>query len=156
MKKHKRRTYSGTLERVLLRRCHGKQARDSREDVDAGAAQIEFVLLAPFVVLTLSIMPIELGMWWHTRHMMVAAAHEGARSAAEFGKTPAAAQRDGQTAVTNFVGNNRSVDINTVVINRGAEEVRVRIDGRVESVVPGITWNRTVEVTAPVERFVSR
>lgn len=123
---------------------------------DGGAAQIEFVLLAPFVVLTLSIMPIELGMWWHTRHMMVAAAHEGARSAAEFGKTPAAAQRDGRAAVTNFVGNNRSVDVNTVVINRGAEEVRVRIEGRVESVVPGITWDRSVEVTAPVERFVSR
>lgn len=132
----------------------GKRVRLS-VNADDGVAQAEFVILAPFVVLFLSIMPVELGMWWHTRHMMVAAAHEGARAAAGIDKNAAEARRDGQTAVADFVGNNRSVDLGQVVINRGAEVVTVRVEGRVESVVPGIAWDRAVEVTAPVERFVA-
>jgi len=127
-----------------MRVCKPKRLRGDNGDV------------APLVVLTsltvfLVMFVVQLGLYFHARTVVNAAAQDGLRAA----QLEGAGESNGQQAAAQILGGSSNLLVNKVVAveYRSAVEVEVRISAEVVSLVP--FWNGTITSTAvgPVERF---
>ncbi|WP_017587162.1 TadE/TadG family type IV pilus assembly protein [Nocardiopsis ganjiahuensis] len=113
-----------------------RQPKDDRGSAELAVAAPALLLLVMLVV--------QAALWMHGEHVAADLARRTAEQArtVEGGSAPAAPSSG---SVLREVG---------VSVDRGAEEVRVTVNGTVPSLVPGISWTVEHVSVAPVERYV--
>jgi len=115
-----------------------------------GSASTELVIVTP-LLLVLVLASVHVGLWFHARHIVDAAAQEGARSARAVGATDDAGyQRAAQ--MLHELGSGAVTDP-AVTVTRTAGTVTVTVTGRSPAVVPGLTMSVSATTTSPVEEF---
>lgn len=129
-----------------------RPATSSRRS-ERGSATIELLILLPALFAVMFI-GVQAALYHHARQVAIAAAQEGARTAAgEHGSEAA-----GTTAATTFVRDAGGDDVlagATVSVSRSATTAVVVVTGRSLSVVPGwspVVWQRA---SMPVERVTA-
>lgn len=122
---------------------------------DAGSSVVEFVLLTSVVMLLLGFLPIQVGLWWHERHLLSAAAGEAALAASVAGADSGDAQGRAVEAASRFLETSRVANLSDVSVRYRQDVVQVAVTGEAITAVPGIRWTMTGRAQAPVERFVA-
>ncbi|MFV2196721.1 TadE/TadG family type IV pilus assembly protein [Nocardiopsis sp. LOL_012] len=117
-------------------------------DDDRGSSA-ELVVATPLLLL-LVLFVIQVALYMHADHVAAAIARQSVEAArtVEGAGGQAAAE-----AIADELGGSLLLD-RSVSVDRGATEVTVVVQGRVQSLVPGTTWNVHHDLSAPVERFV--
>ena len=117
---------------------------------DRGSAAVELVLLTPLLMVCVLVV-VQFALWQHARHVLLAAAQEGARAARAQGATAV----DGRTRAYDYIMQ-LGPDLVTapvVEVDRGVDAVTVRIRGQAVNIVPGLPLMVTATSAGPVERF---
>lgn len=117
---------------------------------ERGSSAIELVLLTP-VLMVCVLLVVQFALWQHARHVLLAAAQEGARVARAQGGTA----EDGRARAYDYIrqlGPNL-VSSPVIDVDRGPDTVSVRITGRAVNIVPGLPLRVTATSTGAVERF---
>lgn len=117
---------------------------------DRGSAAVELVLLTPLLMVCVVVV-VQFALWQHARHVLLAAAQEGARAARAQGATAV----DGRTRAYAYI-EQLGPDLVTapvVEVDRGVDAVTVRIRGQAVNIVPGLPLMVTATSAGPVERF---
>ena len=117
---------------------------------DAGAATTELVILMPLMLL-LVLVSVHLALWFHARHIVNAAAQEGARSARALDAT----DLDGKARADQILVDlgSKAVTDPSVTVARDATTVTVTVSGRSPGVVPGLGLEVQATSTSPIEQF---
>jgi Flp pilus assembly protein TadG len=117
---------------------------------DRGSAAVELVLLTPLLMVCVLVV-VQFALWQHARHVLLAAAQEGARAARAQGATAG----DGRTRAYDYI-EQLGPDLVTepvVEVDRSVDTVKVRISGQAVNIVPGLPLMVTATSAGPVERF---
>lgn len=125
-------------------------SRAPRLHGDAGSASTELVIAVPALLL-LVLASVQVGLWFHGRHIASAASEEGARSARALGGT----DQDGDAKANQLIdqlGPNVILDRH-ITVTRSAADVTVTVTGRSPAVVPGLTMDIRASTTSPIESF---
>lgn len=121
---------------------------------DSGSATLEIAILAPLLLLLVFTI-VQVSLWSFARSLAHAAAEEGASAGATYGAVSGSAVARGQHFLLETGGDS----LTSVTISlRGSTvaTVRVQVQGRALSVLPGIPGLIIEEVAeAPVERFTT-
>lgn len=117
---------------------------------DAGSGTLEVVLTVP-VLLTLLLLIVQFGLYWHATHVAQAAAQEGVRTARMVDGTAATGQ-DRARAFLAHAAPSLLKDV-SVTANRDARHATVHVHATVEAVIPGMTLTVDVDADGPSERF---
>lgn len=129
-----------------MRRAPGRAA-------DGGASTIELLLITPLVVI-LTFLPIQLGLWMHGRNLVSVAAQEAARDAAAADLTPVQAELRGREAAESFVVDQKVVDVESITVSRGPDMAQATVSGVGLSVLPGLRLRVSGSAQSAVEEFV--
>jgi Flp pilus assembly protein TadG len=124
----------------------GRQTRHA----DGGSTTVEVAVLLPLMMLLLMAV-VQVGLWFHTRSVMVTAANKGLDATRVDGGTA----RDGEQVTWQFLGHAGALRSPTVDAHRGTDEASVTVSGRVVSLIFGAPLNVTVTAQAPIERVTS-
>lgn len=122
---------------------------------DDGSSVVEMVLLTPLVVLFFGFVPVQLGVWFHERHLLTAAAHEASRAASVADYSNDQARAAGQSAVDGFIGSSgvlSNVTVANVNVDTDTVTVTVTATGFAVFPLPDISMEATA--TSARERFV--
>lgn len=111
------------------------------------------VLLTPLVVL-LTLLPVQIGLWMHGRDLVTVAAQEAAREAATADLSAAAAQEQGRQAAIRWAVDQQVVDVRTITVQRGPATATATVTGHGVSLIPGLTLQVTGTASSAVEQFV--
>jgi Flp pilus assembly protein TadG len=111
------------------------------------------VLLTP-VVIVLTLLPVQVGLWMHGRNLVTVAAQEAAREAATADLSPAAAQERGRQAATRWAVDQRVVQVRTITVTRGPNDATATVTGHGLSLIPGLDLQVTGSAASAVEQFV--
>ena len=121
-----------------------------RHDRERGSVSVEMVLFMPLLLLIL-FSGVQGAVYYHARTLAIAAAQEGARTAARENATLTA----GTAAATAFLADVAGDSLTSVAVtgSRSATTTSITVRGSSLSLIPG--WTPTVEQTAnlPVERI---
>ena len=122
------------------RRCRG----------DSGSASTELVIVMPLLLL-LVLASVHVGLWFHARHLVNAAAQEGARAARASGATDS----DGYDRAQQILGDlgSNSVTSPAIVVTRSSGSVTVSVTGQAPPVIPGLAMSVSASSTSPIEEF---
>src|SRR6266540_7508509 len=122
-----------------------------RRSGERGVTSAELVIVTP-VLLTLILLVVQVGLYFHASHIALAAAEEGARSARSLHGSATA----GQARARRFVDALGSGLIRSPVVtaSRTPTTARVEVRGQVAGVVPGLRLVVDRVVESPTERFV--
>lgn len=122
------------------RRCRG----------DSGSASTELVIVMPLLLL-LVLVSVHVGLWFHARHLVNAAAQEGARAARASGATDS----DGYDRAQQILGDlgSNSVTSPAIVVTRAGSSVTVSVTGQAPPVIPGLAMSVSASSTSPIEEF---
>jgi Flp pilus assembly protein TadG len=125
---------------VAPRRCRG----------DSGSASTELVILMPLLLL-LVLVSVHVALWFHARHLVNAAAQEGARAARAAGATDA----DGYDRAQQILGDlgSNSVTSPAITVTRSGGAVSVSVTGQAPPVIPGLATTVSATSTSPIEEF---
>lgn len=125
---------------VAPRRCRG----------DSGSASTELVIVMPLLLL-LVLASVHVGLWFHARHLVNAAAQEGARAARASGATDS----DGYDRAQQILGDpgSNSVTSPAIVVTRSGSSVTVSVTGQAPPVIPGLAMSVSASSTSPIEEF---
>ncbi|MCR6490925.1 pilus assembly protein [Cellulomonas sp. P24] len=127
-----------------------ERAAPARRPIDRGSATVQIVVLMPALFL-LMFAGMQAALIYHARTVAIAAAQEGARTAAAQYSSAGA----GDVAAEQFVASAGGEDVLrgvTVTATRDATTASVVVTGATMSVVPGWTPQITQSASAPVER----
>ena len=138
-----------TLEVTRLRRCAGGRAVARHHE--RGSAAVQLVVLMP-ALFTLMFLGMQAAMIYHGRTVAIAAAQEGARSAAAQNAGTGAGQ-DAASAFVASAGGEGVLRGVSVSSSRAAAVVTVIVTGTTLSVVPGWTPRISQSASAPLERL---
>jgi hypothetical protein len=94
---------------------------------------------------------VQFALAYYARHVLTAAAQDGATDAAWYGAPPDAAT---QAADADLSGSRSLVTDVVITPTNSGTSVTVRISARVESVLTFLEPTETVQASAPTERFV--
>ncbi len=126
-------------------------ATEQRRHRQHGVTSVELVVVTP-VLLSLILLVVQVGLYFHASHIALAAAEEGARAARARTGTAAA----GEARARRFINALGSGLIRSPVVtaSRGPTTARVEVRAQVATVLPGfrLVVDRVVE--SPVERFL--
>jgi len=118
---------------------------------ERGAATTEIVLVMP-AALFMVMMVFQFVLWYNARELVVAAAQDGA-AAGRVERGDAAAARERADAL--LTRGRPALDAPArVSVERGADQIRVEVRGRVVTLVPGVNLDVHGVSSAPIERFV--
>jgi Flp pilus assembly protein TadG len=118
---------------------------------DEGSATLNLVVVFPvFLFLLLTI--VQAALYFHARHVALAAAQEGLRSARLYDGTAAGGQ-ERATAFLASVGNTLTSE--QVLASRDAATARVEVKGAGLTLLPGLSLHIDEIASGPVERFTS-
>lgn len=111
---------------------------------------MEMVLVVP-VLLTILLLIVQFGLYWHATHVAQAAAQEGVRTARMLDGTAAA----GETRTRGFLAHAAPKLLHdvTVTSHRDLTDSAIRVHSTVEAVIPGLSLTVDVEATSPTEQF---
>jgi Flp pilus assembly protein TadG len=127
------------------------RARDER-----GVSVVEFALLTPVIVIVV-FATVQFAMYFFARHVAIAAAQAGARTARiEADRNPGGWRADAQAKAMSYVrqlGPRLLEDAAATPVQQAGDIVGVRVTGRVPRILPLIP-NVTVTSQGPVERFI--
>ena len=125
---------------LARRRCRG----------DYGSASTELVIVMPLLLL-LVLASVHVGLWFHARHLVNAAAQEGARAARASGATDS----DGYDRAQQILGDlgSNSVTSPAIVVTRSSGSVTVSVSGQAPQVIPGLAMSVSASSTSPIEEF---
>ncbi len=117
---------------------------------ERGSGAIELVLLTPLLMVCVLVV-VQFALWQHARHVLLAAAQEGARAARAQGATAG----DGRLRAYEYIQQLGPdlVTVPVVEVDRGPDTVTVRIRGQAVNIVPGLPLMVTATSAGPVERF---
>lgn len=126
------------------------RSRWTERKVEGGAATVEVVIIFPLLLLTL-LLVVQFGLWYHGRHVALAAAEEGTRAARVDGGSAAA----GAARARRFLHDlGSSVLVNPQVsASRDQEVAHVEVSGQALNVVPLLRLPIRAASQGPVERF---
>lgn len=131
---------------------HGARSSPDRRrpGAERGSAAVELVLLTPLLMVCVLVV-VQFALWQHARHVLLAAAQEGARVARAQGATA----EDGRLRAQDYIGQIGPdlVTAPTIEVDRNLDLVTVRIRGRAVNIVPGVPLRVTATSAGPVERF---
>ena len=131
---------------------HGARSSPDRHrsGAERGSAAVELVLLTPLLMVCVLVV-IQFALWQHARHVLLAAAQEGARVARAQGGTA----EDGRLRAQDYIGQIGPdlVTAPTIEVDRSPDLVTVRIRGQAVNIVPGVPLRVTATSAGPVERF---
>ncbi len=121
-----------------------------RSGAERGSAAVELVLLTPLLMVCVLVV-VQFALWQHARHVLLAAAQEGARAARAQGATA----EDGRLRAQDYIVQIGPdlVTAPTIEVDRSLELVTVRIRGQAVNIVPGVPLRVTATSAGPVERF---
>lgn len=139
--------------RVLGRRQLDTLPTEQTRDDDEGITTVEAILTVP-VMVAMILAIIEVALWWYARQVASTAADEAARTARAYASTNAAGESRGASYLTTVDPGNTTLRHPHVHVTRTATTVTVQVTGQVVSIVPFLTPDVSVTVTAPVERYV--
>jgi hypothetical protein len=94
---------------------------------------------------------VQFALAYYARHVLIAAAQDGASDAARFDATPATAT---QTATDDLAGSHTLLTNVVITPTNDGTRVTVTISAKVQSVLSFLEPTVTVQASAPVERFV--
>ena len=125
---------------------------EQRRAGERGSAAVELVLLTPLLMVCVLVV-VQFALWQHARHVMLAAAQEGARAARAQGATA----EDGRVRAQDYIGRIGPdlVSAPVIDVDRTIDEVTVTIRGQAVNILPGIPLRVTATSVGPVERFRS-
>ena len=125
---------------------------EQRRAGERGSAAVELVLLTPLLMVCVLVV-VQFALWQHARHVMLAAAQEGARAARAQGATA----EDGRVRAQDYIGRIGPDLVSGAIIDvdRTIDEVTVTIRGQAVNILPGIPLRVTATSVGPVERFRS-
>ncbi len=124
--------------------------RRSRGDPERGAVATELAVLMPVLIL-LTLVPVQVGLWWHAKQAAQVAVEEALDAAQTVNGTTA----DGTTGAQAILGQAGNLSNASIEVDRGTETVTVTIHGDLGfSIFPG-AWSVTAHAEGPVERFVA-
>ena len=130
---------------------HGdRPLRCRRGSADRGSAAVELVLLTPLLMVCVLVV-VQFALWQHARHVLLAAAPEGARAA----RAQGASAEDGRLRAREYIVQ-IGPDLVTepsIEVDRTLDLVTVRIRGQAVNIVPGLPLRVTATSAGPVERF---
>jgi Flp pilus assembly protein TadG len=130
----------------------GRQDRFSFVHVDGerGSVSLQLAVIFP-VVLTLLLLSVQAGLFFHARHVARAAANEGLRAARLYDHTAG----DGQAAAAQLLRQSGGdlISDEQVTAARDTNTASVSVTGHAISLLPGISLNVSETSTGPVERF---
>ncbi len=117
---------------------------------ERGSVTVEMVVLMPVLLATL-FGGIQAGVVLHARHIAIAAAQEGARTAAAY----QASLPDGIGTATRTAADwaGRTLTGVGVTGQRTATRVSITVQGNAISLLPGLSWPIEQTATLPVERL---
>jgi len=117
---------------------------------DRGSASTELVIVMPLLLL-LVLASVHVGLWFHARHVVDAAAQEGARAA----RAADATDTDGERRARQMLDTlgSTAVTDRTVTVSRDARFVTVTITGNAPPIVPGLVLPVSATSTSPIEAF---
>jgi Flp pilus assembly protein TadG len=115
-----------------------------------GSASTQLVLATP-ALLTLLMLIVQTGLWFHACHLAHAAAQEGAR-AARIEAGTAAAGRARAEAFLDALAAGVLFD-RRVTASRTLDSAHIQVTGHVVGVIPGLHWPVKATARGPVERF---
>ena len=131
---------------------HGARSSPDRHrsEAERGSAAVELVLLTPLLMVCVLVV-VQFALWQHARHVLLAAAQEGARVARAQGATA----EDGRLRAQSYIGQIGPdlVTAPTIQVDRSLDLVTVRIRGQAVNIVPGVPLRVTATSAGPVERF---
>ena len=105
------------------------------------------------VLLGLTLIVVQAGLYYHYKQRAAAAARQGAAAAAALGGS----QEAGEAAAGDFLVNvplGDGVPAPVIDVTVGADEVTVTVEGTFDPLVPIGTSTVTASATAPLEEFV--
>ncbi len=123
--------------------------RRRRADED-GSATTQLVIATP-ALLTMLMLIVQIGLWFHASHLVHAAAQEGARAARVETGTAGAGEARARDLLASL-GDELVLDA-TVVASRSGDSARVEVTGTTTSVVPGLRLPVRAVSQGPVESF---
>jgi len=136
--------------RLAETRCYRARAASARVADDRGSATLQIVVLMPALFLLMFI-GMQAALIYHARTVAIAAAQEGARTAAAQYSSAAA----GDVAAEQFIASAGGEDVLrgvAVTATRDATTAAVVVTGTTMSVVPGWVPQIVQSASAPVER----
>jgi Flp pilus assembly protein TadG len=150
-----RRATRARLRAVVGDDTHGA-GRDSSafgRGRDRGMSTVEAVLTVPVMVaMVLGI--VQAALWWYAHQVAETAADQAARSAAAYSSTGPAGASRGTDYISAVDPHEDTLRDHQIHITRTATTVTVRVTGQVVSLVPFLSPDVHVTLTAPVERYV--
>lgn len=115
---------------------------------ERGSVTVEMVVLMPVLLATL-FGGIQVGVVFHARHIAIAAAQEGARTAAAYQASLPDGIGTATTAATDWAG--QTLTGIKVTGQRTATRVSITVQGSAISLLPGVSWPIEQTATLPVE-----
>lgn len=122
----------------------------ARRRGDRGMSVVEVAITMPALLLMIMIV-VQFALWWHARHVVLAAAQEGARSARAYQSSAGAGQSRAEAYVQKLGG--KMLTTHSVAASRTAVVATVDVGGTVISIVPGFSLTVHESSSGPVERF---
>jgi Flp pilus assembly protein TadG len=121
-------------------------------DREHGSVSLQLAVVFP-AVLTLLLLSVQAGLFFHARHVARAAANEGLRAARLYEHTAG----DGQAAATQVLEQSGGdlISVRQVSATRSADVASVSVTGHAISLLPGLTLTIDETSSGPVERFTS-
>lgn len=118
---------------------------------DEGVATTQLVIAMP-ALLTMLLLIVQLGLWFHASHLVHASAQEGARAARAETGTAAAGEARARDLLANL---GRELILDTAVdAQRSAASARVEVTGHVRPVLPGLHLPVRAVAEGPLEQFL--
>lgn len=125
----------------------------SRTGAERGDGPVQAAILAPMVI-ALSLLMVQGGIYYHARTIAVNAAQVGVESSRAYNSSAGA----GQAAAQSYLGTTGSSAFSTVNISssRSATTATVTVSARTASMLPGVSLPMiNARAQAPVERLTS-
>jgi Flp pilus assembly protein TadG len=119
---------------------------------DRGSATLNLVVVFPAFLLLLLLI-VQAALYFHARHVALAAAQEGLRTARLYDGTAVSGEERARSFLDVAAGNSLLSD--HVRVSREAQTARVEVTGRAVSVFPGLTLHVDAVATGPIEQFTS-
>jgi len=130
------------------------RVRTRRMGSDEGSSAVELVLLTPLLMFVVFLV-VQAALYMHARHVVLAAAQQGARLArvqAPTDQTAVDSARAGTYSYLHQLGSDIVTDP-TVTVTRAGGEATVRVSAHAVSILPGFTLHVVETSTGPVEEF---
>ena len=118
---------------------------------EGGSVSIQMVVLMP-ALFSVMFLGVQAALMYHARTVAIAAAQEGARTAAALNSTYALGQQAARTFVVN-AGGDGVLKTASVTGSRGPATANVSVSGVSLSVIPGWQPRISQSASAPVERL---